>query len=364
MTTQSDRYHRQILLPPIGEEGQRRLGNATVFVLGCGALGSVAVDMLARAGIGHIVIIDRDFVDLTNLQRQVLFDEDDVAMALPKAVAAKLKVAKINSAVRVTAIVDDLNHTNIERYATDADIFVDGLDNWETRYLANDLAVKSARPYVYGAAVGTTGTLFPVLPCANGNAMWETDSGGSLATPCLRCLFGEAPPPGASATCDTVGVVGPAVAIIANLQVTETLKILTGNFDRVARTLLNIDVWSNEIHQLKVNSAYESGDCPCCQQRRFDYLDGKAGSSAATLCGRNAVQLRHRQQQNSVDLDAVAKRLGKHGKTAASEFMLRAFIEERDAQYELTLFPDGRAIIQGTNDPSVARGIYAKFVGA
>lgn len=358
------RYSRQMLLPDIGDDGQRRLLNSTAMVLGCGALGCVVADMLARAGVGHLVIVDRDFIELSNLQRQVLFDENDVADAIPKAEAARRRIARINSGVQVTAIVDDINHTNIERYATGVDVFVDGLDNIETRYLANDLAVKSGRPYVYGAAVGTTGMAFTVLPHASGNAPWETHENGSLATPCFRCLFEEAPPPGSSATCETVGVIAPAVGVIANFQIAETLKILTGNFERVSRTLLNLDVWANEILQLKVNNAYEDGNCPCCKQRKFDYLDGIAGSSAAALCGRNAVQLRHRQQADAVDLDALAVRLRKHGRVTVNEFMLRTQLSENDKQYEITLFRDGRAIVKGTEEPGIARSVYAKYVGA
>jgi adenylyltransferase/sulfurtransferase len=357
------RYHRQILLPGFGEDGQRQLLGSTALLLGCGALGSVAADMLARAGVGHLVIIDRDFIELTNLQRQVLFDEGDVADAIPKAEAAKRKIAKINSQVQVTAIVDDINHTNIERFADGVDVLVDGLDNFETRYLANDLAVKNGLPYVYGAAVGTTGMAFPVLPHGAGDAAWETHEGGSLATPCLRCLFEEAPPPGTSPTCDTIGVISSAVGIIANFQVAETLKILTGNFDRVSRTLLNLDLWVNEMLQLKVSNAYDKGDCPCCKHRRFEFLDGKAGSSAASLCGRNAVQLRHRQQADKVDLDTVATRLRQHGKVRANEFMLQAYLTESDNNYEITVFQDGRAIVKGTDEPGVARSIYAKYVG-
>lgn len=363
MTDDLARYQRQMLLPGFGEEGQRRLQESTILLLGCGALGSVAADMLARAGVGHLIIVDRDFVELTNLQRQVLFDERDVADAIPKAEAAKRKIANVNSGIRVTAIVDDINHTNIERYAKGADVLVDGLDNFETRYLANDLAVKTGRPYVYGAAVGTTGMSFPVLPHTAGSAAWET-AGKNFATPCFRCLFEEAPPPGTSPTCDTIGVLGSAVAIIANFQVTETLKILTGNFDRVSRTLLNLDLWANEILQLKVDNVYEKTDCPCCRQRQFDYLDGKSGSSAAHLCGRNAIQLRHRQQADGIDIAAVAARLGKNSAVTANEFMLRAMINDAGCAYEITLFPDGRAIIKGTDDTGVARGIYAKYVGA
>jgi adenylyltransferase/sulfurtransferase len=357
------RYHRQILLPGFGEKGQRQLLGSTALLLGCGALGSVAADMLARAGVGHLVIVDRDLIELTNLQRQVLFDEGDVADAIPKSEAAKRKIAKVNSQVQVTAIVDDINHTNIGRYADGADILVDGLDNFETRYLANDLAVKNGKPYVYGAAVGATGMAFPILPHGSGKAAWESTGSGNLATPCLRCLFEEAPPPGTTPSCDTIGVINSAVGIIANYQVAETLKILTGNFDRVTRTLLNLDLWANEILQLKIDNAYDKGDCPCCKQRRFEYLDGKLGSTAASLCGRNAVQLRHRQQADGTDLDAVATRLREHGKVKCNEFMLQAHLTESDSEYEITVFKDGRAIVKGTDEPGVARSIYAKYVG-
>jgi adenylyltransferase/sulfurtransferase len=358
------RYQRQMLLPGFGEAGQQRLRDSTVLVLGCGALGCVAADMLARAGIGHLIVVDRDFIELSNLQRQVLFDEQDVSDAIPKAEAAKRRIGRINSQVKVTAIVDDINYTNITRYAESAQVFVDGLDNFETRYLANDLAVKSGRPYLYGAAVGTTGMAFTVLPHASGGTAWEALSSGNLATPCFRCLFEEAPPPGTSPTCDTAGVIGPAVAIIANFQVAETLKILTGNYDRVSRTLLNLDLWANEILQLKVTNAYEKGDCPCCKHRQFDYLDGKSGSTAASLCGRDAVQLRHRQQSGPVDLAALATRLRKHGEVTINEFMLRTRIADRDKNYEITLFTDGRAIVKGTDDTGLARSIYAKFIGS
>ncbi len=357
------RYHRQMLLPGFGEDGQRRLRDSTAMLLGCGALGSVAADMLARAGTGHLVIVDRDFVELSNLQRQVLFDEQDVADGIPKAEAAKRKIAKINSQVRVTAIVDDINHTNIERYAKDADVLVDGLDNFETRYLANDLAVKRGLPYVYGAAVGMSGMSFAVLPHATGETPWEIVADGALATPCFRCLFEQAPPPGISPTCDTVGVIGPAVAIIANFQVAETLKILTGSFDRVSRTLLSIDLWENEVLQLDVASAYEAGDCPCCKHRRFEYLDGKAGSSATSLCGRDAVQLRHRQQAERIDLDVLGRRLQRYGEVVTNEFLVRAQVTDGGKTFEITLFPDGRAIVKGTGEPSVARSVYAKYIG-
>jgi len=365
MNADLTRYQRQMLLPGFGEAGQRRLLNSTALVLGCGALGSVAADMLARAGVGHLVIVDRDFVELSNLQRQVLFDERDVGEVMPKAEAAKRKIAGINSQILVTAIVDDINHTNVERYASGADILIDGLDNFETRYLANDLAVSQGIPYVYGAAVGMTGMAFAVLPhTPDRSAAWETLETGSCATACFRCLFEEAPPPGTTPTCDTIGVIGAAVGIVAHYQVAESLKILTGNYERVSKTMLMLDLWANDIVQLETGTAYEESDCVCCRHRRFDYLAGAAGSSAASLCGRNAVQLRHRQQAAGVDFGAVAERLRGLGRVNVSEFMLRATVDDAGTEFDITLFPDGRAIIKGTDQASVARAVYAKFVGA
>ncbi|HNP62342.1 MAG TPA: ThiF family adenylyltransferase [Woeseiaceae bacterium] len=363
MKTDFSRYNRQMLLPGFGNDGQQRLRDSTALLLGCGALGSAAAEMLARAGVGHLVIVDRDFVELTNLQRQTLFDEQDVKDALPKAIAAKKRLEEINSDVHVTAIVDDINHTNIERYATGVDILVDGLDNFETRYLANDVAVKHSLPYVYGGAVGTTGMAIAFMPHTDTNAPWTTSPDGDFSTPCFRCLFEEAPPPGSSPTCDTVGVIGPLVAIIANIEVTEALKILTGNYDRVRRKLLNIDVWANDFYELEIDNAYTNGDCPCCKQHRFDFLSGSSGSSAVSLCGRNAVQIRHRQENGRFNLDGVAARLQKHGVVSANEYMLRSQIADSNKLYELTLFPDGRAIIKGTDDPQIARSLYSKYVG-
>jgi len=363
MNTPPDRYHRQQLLRDIGAAGQQRLSGSTVLLLGCGALGSVAADLLSRAGIGHLVIVDRDLVEETNLQRQLLFDEKDVAEGLPKAEAARRRIGETNSQVRVTAIVDDINHTNIARFAEGADLLLDGLDNLETRYLANDLAVSRGLPYVYGAAVGTTGMALPVLPHHDGDTPWRLADGTDYATPCFRCVFEEPPPPGTSPTCDTVGVLGSLVTLIASFEVTEAIKILTGNFDRVCRKLLHIDAWTNEIHQLDVETAYEKGACPCCKGRRFDYLSGKAGSSVAVLCGRDAVQLRPRQEAGAVELGALARRLAGHGEVEANEFLLRAHITDGNKPYEITLFPNGRAIIKGTHEPDVARGIYSKYVG-
>ncbi|MFL2555233.1 MAG: ThiF family adenylyltransferase [Candidatus Rariloculaceae bacterium] len=358
------RYNRQTLLPNFGEEGQRKLLDSTVLILGCGALGSMAADLLARAGVGHLKIADRDFTDLTNLQRQVLFDEHDVSDFIPKAEAAKRRIAQINSCVRVTAIVDDLNYRNIEQYSNNVDVLVDGLDNFETRYLANDLAVKYSIPYTYGAAVGTVGTVFTILPhTTEGNAPWETCSDKSYATPCFRCLFEEAPPPGTSPTCDTVGILAPVVTTIASFQVAEILKVLTSSYAQVNPTLLNVDLWENTVAQLRVGETYDQSDCPCCKHHRFDYLDGTLGSGTVTLCGHDAVQLKHKQSSITLNFDEIATRLREHGEVLTGPYMLRAKINDNGKNYQLSLFPDGRAIIHGTTKANVARSVYAKYVG-
>ena len=365
------RYHRQALLPGIGEEGQRRLLGSSALVLGCGALGSVIADALVRGGVGHTILVDRDFVELTNLQRQVLYDEADVAQALPKAIAAQRKLARINSTVRVTAHVEDVNAANIERLAgvvgggEPVGVIVDGLDNFETRYLANDVSVKHAIPYVYGGAVGTTGASFSVLPHSTplgeiGKTPWEQVG---LATPDLRDVFEHAPPPGSSPTCDTAGVLGPVVSIIGAYQAAEALKILLGQWDAVTRTMLHIDLWNNTFRQFRIERAYEAGEGICSKQRRFEYLDGTQGSATTTLCGRDAVQIAP-SGDASLSLPDLASRLESHGEVTLNPFMLRAHILDTDRAIELSVFRDGRAIIKGTRDPATARGLYARYIGA
>jgi len=372
------RYHRQMLLPGFGEEGQKKLLGATALVVGCGALGTVIANMLARAGVGHLIIVDRDFIEMTNLQRQILFDENDVKNAIPKAEAAKAKIATINSQVKVSAVVDDVNHTNLEwlagvkpdgSIAADSpagkkvDIIIDGVDNFETRYLANDCAVKHGIPYVYGGAVGTVGASYPILPhTSKGDSEWEQ---AEKATPCLRCIFEQAPPPGLNPTCDTAGVIGPAVSIIANYEVLETLKILTGNLNAVNPTMVTLDLWANTTRHFKVARAYDVGDCQCCKHRNFEFLDGKFAAGTTTLCGRNAVQISQKLSDGQkLNFDEIAGRLGKHGSVKANKFMLRADIVDNGDPYELTLFTDGRAIIKGTQKASVAKSVYGKYVGA
>lgn len=329
-----------------------------MLLLGCGALGSVAADMLARAGVGKLTIVDRDFVEITNLQRQVLFDEADVENRTPKAEAARAKLGLLNSDVDVTAIVDDINYRNMANLASGVDALVDGLDNFETRYLANDYAVKFGLPYFYGGAVGTSGMTLPFLP--HGSADWSDQQ----ATPCFRCLFEEPPPAGTTPTCDTVGVLGSAVAIIANVQVTELIKYLTGNIDAMRRKLLQIDVWSNDIYELDVSTAREQGDCPACKHRRFDYLDGHEGSTADVLCGRDAVQLRQRSASDAVNFGELKAKLETHGRVRVNDFMLTAWITDENTEYEITLFRNGRALVKGTREAAEARSLYARYIGA
>ena len=368
------RYHRQILLGDIGQSGQRRLLASHVLIVGCGALGTIIAEALVRAGVGTLSIVDRDTVELTNLQRQVLYDEQDVAQVLPKAEAAKKKLARINSQVVVHGYVDDFRAGNAGRYVQGVDLILDGLDNFETRYLLNDLAVKYARPYVYGGAVGTTGMSFLVLPhpkcCAEPShspVQWSAEE----STPCLRCVFPEAPPPGTSPTCDTAGVLGAVVTMIAAHQCAQAIKLLTGNLDKVDRSLLSIDVWSNDRRTLDISGARSSDDCPCCVQGDFEYLEGRTGTAVTSLCGRNAVQISPASEESGpkqLDLSAMASKLSPHGSFTPNAYLLHGtFANEHGANgesIELTLFPDGRAIIKGTDDLGTARSIYAKYVGA
>lgn len=340
------RYSRQILFEPIGVEGQRRLSAAHVVLFGCGALGTVLANTLARAGVGRIRICDRDFIEVDNLQRQVLFDEDDIAAGLPKAEAAAQKLRKINSTITVEPEVVDVNHTNIERLADGAQVLLDGTDNFETRFLINDFAVKSRRPWVYGAVIGSTGLCMPIIP---------------FDTPCLRCVFEEAPPPEMNPTCDTAGVLGSVVNIVASLQAVEAIKLLTGQANAINRHLVNIDIWSGHIASLNVQSAFDAGNCPCCKRGEFPYLSGQWAGSTTTLCGRDAIQI-NSIGGRKVDFTAIAEKLRSVAKGAVTHnrFLLKAEVDG----HELTLFADGRAIIRGTRDPDRARTLYAKYVGA
>jgi len=335
------RYSRQVLFEEIGAEGQARLMTARVVLVGCGALGTVQASLLARAGVGTIRIIDRDFVEESNLQRQILFDEDDVRSILPKAVAAEKKLRAVNSTIRVEGIVDDLNPGSVRRLLDGFDLVLDATDNFDARFLINDYCVQTGTPWVYGACVGSYGLSFPIIP-------------GDTA--CLRCVFETAPPPGLSPTCDTAGVLGPIVAIIASLQCAEALKILSGRRDRLSRRMNVVDVWEGR-HNL-IDLPPRDPGCLCCGRREFSWLDGAAGSDSATLCGRNSVQIRRRDGAR-LDLDEIARRLRPLGNLEQNKFLLRARID----RYELTVFADGRTIVGGTTDPAVARSLYSRYVG-
>src|SRR5262245_18672325 len=259
---QTSRYARQMRFAPLGVEGQKRLLAARALVVGCGALGSVIVSTLARAGVGKLRIVDRDFLELNTLQRQVLYDEDDVAAGLPKTIAAKNRLAKINSQIEIDAIVADVDHTNIERLLAGVDCLVDGTDNFETRFLLNDAAVKLGIPWVYGGCLGAEGQTLTIIP-------------GQTA--CLRCLMPEPPPPGTTPTCDSAGILATIIGVIASLEANEALKILSGHVDVVSRVWMVLDLWDNSVRQIKLDSG-RTADCPCCGRRQFPWLNGERGS--------------------------------------------------------------------------------------
>ncbi|MBZ5598067.1 MAG: ThiF family adenylyltransferase [Acidobacteriia bacterium] len=334
----NDRYSRQVLFRGIGAEGQHKLAAARVAIVGCGATGSAIASLLARAGVGTLRIIDRDYVEPSNLQRQALFDEADAADSLPKAIAAARKIAAFNSQIVVEPQVADLTPANIETLLAGIPFILDGTDNFETRYLLNDFAVSRSLPWIYTAAVGSYGVTLNVLP-------------GKTA--CLACIFPDAPR-GALETCETAGILNSAVNLVASIAATEALKLLVGAGDRVRRTLLSFDVWTNE--QAEVGAAKPRPGCRACGQRDFRHLAGE-GRPHITLCGRNSVQIHERHRP--LDFAEMTERLKPHGTVRHNDFVLKFFHEP----YEMTLFPDGRAIIKGTTDTAVARSLYARYVG-
>ena len=337
----NERYSRQILFPGIGREGQERLSNSRVLLVGCGALGASHAEMLARAGVGKLRIVDRDFVEFTNLQRQTLYKEADAVDRLPKAVAAGNRVAEINSEIEVEAIVVDINNSNIESLIDGCDVVLDGTDNFQIRYLVNDACVKHGKPWIYGAAVSSYGTTMSILP-------------GD--TPCLRCIFEDMPDAGSSPTCDTAGVIMPIISSIASTQVAEAFKLLTGKRDALHGSLIQIDVWQNEWRKIKL--AEPNPVCVACGQRKFEFLDAEAQEFSAVLCGRNAVQVAPPRAVR-LDLAILRERLASFSEVKQNEYLLRFSPDV----YEMTVFTDGRAIVKGTDDISVARSLYAKYIG-
>ncbi len=336
----NQRYSRQILFPPIGADGQDRLGRSRVVIVGCGALGSVAAEQLVRAGIGTLRLIDRDFVEESNLQRQCLFTEEHARLALPKAVAAESILGTMNSQVTVDAVVGDLTHRNVETLCGESDLILDGTDNFETRYLLNDYSLQTGRTWIYGACVGSYGTAFAFRP---------------RATPCLQCLFPQPPSPGSAETCDTSGILAPVVHVVASYQVVQVLKILVGG--EPASTMLKFDVWENRVKLVSLRGARDP-ECLCCGALQLRFLEGRERRHAARLCGRNAVQVQP-GEDSRMDLAQVAKRLRPSGSVSLNDYMMKLEVNG----YELALFRDGRAIIRGTEDETEARAIYARYIG-
>src|SRR5438874_4381991 len=315
---QTSRYARQMRFAPLGVEGQRKLLASRALVVGCGALGSVIANTLARAGVGKLRIVDRDFLELNNLQRQVLYDEDDVAAGLPKAIAAKNRLERVNSGVEIDAIVADVDHTNIVRLLDGVDCLIDGTDNFEARFLLNDAAVKLGLPWVYGGCIGAEGQSLTILPGQ---------------TPCLRCLMPEPPPPGTTPTCDSAGILGTIIGVVASIESNEALKILSGHAEAISRTWIVLDLWDNTVRQIKLDSA-RTPDCPCCGRREYSWLGGERGSHTAVLCGRNAVQLSF-PGRAALPLDQLEEKLGAVGQVSRNKYLVRAAI----GPYNVTVFP-------------------------
>jgi molybdopterin/thiamine biosynthesis adenylyltransferase len=336
-----ERYSRQILFAGIGREGQARLASARVLVVGCGALGSSQAEALARAGVGRLRIVDRDFVEESNLQRQTMFTEADARERVPKAVACVRRINEINSDVEAEPHVADVHHANVEQLVAGCDLVLDGTDNFATRYLLNDACVKHEVNWIYGAAVGSYGVTMTVRP---------------HKSPCLRCLFEETPPAASAETCDTAGVIMPIISVVAAVQVSEALKLLTGQADALHGALMQFDVWRNEWRRIRLGEP--SADCPVCAHARYETLEAEAGELASVLCGRDAVQISPRGATR-IDLRALAERLRAAGEVQVNEYLLRL----RAGEYELTVFQDARAIIRGTDDMATARSLYARYVG-
>jgi len=335
------RYSRQILFSGIGKEGQNRLRESQAAIIGCGALGTAHAEALARAGVGRLRVIDRDFVESSNLQRQTMFTERDAADRLPKAIAAVNHLKRINSEISLEPEILDVNHTNIERLIQDCDVVLDGTDNFATRYLINDACVKNRINWIYGAAVGSYGVTMTIRP---------------HETACLRCIFEEAPPAASAPTCDTAGVIMPIISIVAAVQVSEALKLLTGQMDQLHNSLMQFDVWRNEWR--KISPGGPAPNCLTCGLRDFKTLAATAGDFAAVLCGRNAVQVSP-TMPTAIDFRALAQRLSPAGDVKFNDYLLRF----RAGDYELTVFQDARSIIRGTDEITTARSLYAKYIG-
>lgn len=336
------RYSRQVLLPKIGAEGQRRLGSSRVLVIGVGALGTALASLMVRAGCGTVRLVDRDFIELDNLQRQTLFDEQDISAGLPKAVAAAEKLRRANTTVTVEPVVADVTAANILQLIQGFNLVLDGTDNVETRLLLNDACLKLRVPWVYGAAIGMTGATMPFIPGQG---------------PCFRCIVPSQPAPGALPTCETAGVLGTVPQIVAAFQVTEAIKLLTGHLADMVPQMRYVDAWAGTVEALDIRKGQEP--CPACDLSRYEFLEGGQGGGTAKMCGRTAVQV-DPGKVAAPDFNALSARLSALGEVSFNAYMLRF----RTAEKEIVLFPDGRAIIKGTGDEAAARALYSRFIGA
>ncbi len=339
-----ERYSRQVLFEGVGEEGQDRLARSRVVIIGCGALGAVQAETLARAGVGKLRLVDRDFVEESNLQRQIMFEESDARDRLPKAVAAARRIGRVNSDIEAEPVVTDVSFGNVEEIIDGADLVLDGTDNFEARFLINDACIKTGKPWIYGAAVGSYGLTMTILPGRS---------------PCLRCVLEAMPAPGSGPTCDTAGVIMPIVSIIGSIQSAEAIKLLTGHTDSLHHSLIRVDVWDFQINRLNLETFQDRSQCPACGLNEFEYLKGAARQVTTTLCGRDAVQITGRGSAN-LDFQALADRLAPLGDVAFNDFLLRFRVNG----YDITVFRDARSIIRGTSDPALARGLYARYIGA
>jgi molybdopterin-synthase adenylyltransferase len=336
-----NRYARQRILPVIGNDGQKRLQESRVTILGIGALGTHVADALVRAGVGFVRLVDRDVPELSNLQRQVLFDTDDVEHGTPKAVAAANRLQRVNPEIELEHVVTDINQTNIEGLIDDVDLVVDGSDNFELRYLLNDAAVKLGRSWIYGGVISTHGMTMSIRPGI---------------TPCLRCMFPDSPAPGDAPTCDTAGVLGPAVAVVAGVQASEAIKYLSGDLVAMNKSLLMMDLW--DLSFRKIGLGDPNPECPTCGQHSYEFLERQSPRQTTDLCGSDSIQIMI-DPPPRISLEHLAERLRESGEVSYNAYLLR-FV---DNGYHLTVFPDGRAIIKGTTDPAEARSIYARYVG-
>jgi molybdopterin-synthase adenylyltransferase len=338
-----DRYSRQILFDGIGRQGQDRLCGAHAVIMGCGALGAVQAETLARAGVGRLTLVDRDFVEESNLQRQVIFEEADAALRLPKAVAAANRLRRVNSRVQVEPVVADVNFENVEDLIRGAAVVLDGTDNFETRFLINDAAIKLDVPWIYGAAVGSYGITMTIVPGR---------------TPCLGCVMDAMPAPGSAPTCDTAGVLMPIVSIIASIQAAEAIKLITGNHDKLHGEIISIDVWDFHMSRIDISGLTDRSGCLVCGRGVYEYLRGTGRQVVTTLCGRDAVQITN-SRAPEIDFSSLARQLEPLGEVTFNEFLLRFKVDG----YDMTIFRDARSIIRGTSDPLVARNLYARYIG-